>query len=731
MEPISGDLDRKGARVLGFSQQTASTIDRFRRHLAGHDSLCRVCASRNIPTLFTWQRDDAEWDFQHVVQHPDCSFCRLLNNLIVKDHGSSEAYKFLRQKATLRLNRCTLWEYKFNSSIFGRKITIARSGSIESGGDGEHDFCVHTDPEDGSCILPVGTGTPTYGLSPRSLNAGMNLRLIRTWVETCSQNHGYCWQATSNAHRTLQMIIDVKGGCIVKPPRKDNFRYVCLSYVWGKVEQPMLNQKTFKRLAKVGILFRMDLPQTIRDAITLTRDIGERYLWVDCLCLFQDDEVYLQKQIEQMHLIYRQAYLTIIAAAGSNSNSGLPGVRGSTCKREPHHIADVGPIQLSAIHIKPHGELRKSVWNSRGWTFQEEICASRRLIFTKSLVLFSCAEATWREEFPERISVNQVMRYAYPLYPAFGPPNPRRTDGEKEDILRWYSIVLQNYLSRRLTNSEDILKAFSGVTSLLSDVLGNVFWGLSENHFHQAICWHSFGEQVPLKKREKFPSWSWAGWYHPGYTPDQPQVKFIPRENGLGPIPLLQFYSPGRPDKLFPPTVDSKHAHFAPDPPAIIDAIERATEAKPVASMLLAFYSSTLNLWIEPANSSTLYPRNAGSRYTIRSFEDGPLLAMMYANRGEMSIGTHEFVIIGCMQSRSSLFDDLSPPAEGELNAETHSGLLHEEHEVNFEARMEESFYIMLIDTVQNISYRKAVVGGVPASRWWKSTPKRRLVMLA
>jgi heterokaryon incompatibility protein (HET) len=732
MEPSLNDIDRKGVRILGFSQETSHTIDRLRRHFGSHGTLCRVCESRNIPALFTWVRDDAEWDFQHVVQHQDCSFCKLLTNLVVKDHGISEAYKFMREKASLKLSRCSLWEYTFTSGIFGRRISIERSDSVSSDREALHDFCVHADPDDGSCILPVGQGTPSYGLSPRMLNAGLNFKLIRTWVETCSNSHGYCWKPTPGAHKTLQMIIDVRRGCIVKPPQKDKFRYVCLSYVWGMVDQPMLNQKTLRRLTKTGILFRMDLPQTIRDAINLTRDIGERFLWVDCLCLFHDNQESFQEQIEQMHLIYRQAYLTIMAAAGGNSNNGLPGVRGSSCKREPHHIADVGPIQLSAVAIKPHGELRKSVWNSRGWTFQEEICASRRLIFTKSLVLFSCAEATWREEFPERMSVNQVMRYAYPLYPAFGPPNPQRTDGEKEDILKWYSIVLQNYLSRSLTNSGDILKAFSGVTSLLSDVLGPVFWGLSEKYFHQAICWHPSGEQVPLRKRDDFPSWSWAGWHHPGYIPDQPLVKFMPRENGLCPVPLLQFYSPARPDKLSVPNLKPSHSHFAPDPKVLKDTIDNALGTKPIASMVLAFYTSVSCLWVESSQSSTHSAKDNGSRYAIRSFNGGPLIATVCANRGEISTGNHEFIVIGCMQPRQSLFDDLSLPGDGELNTDSHFGSTQDEdNELSFESRMGDSFYIMLIETEQNISHRKAVAGGVPASRWWNSNPERRLVMLA
>jgi hypothetical protein len=495
---------------------------------------------------------------------------------------------------------------------------------------------------------------------------------------------------------------------------------MCLSYVWGKVDQPMLTKKTFKKFSKFGSLSRAVLPQTIRDAINLTRSIGEKYLWVDSLCIFQDDPVNLQAQIEKMHLVYRQAYLTIIAAAGNSSNFGLPGVRGSIARREPHHVATIGSVQLSMVQIKPHGELRKSVWNGRGWTFQEELCASRRLVFTKSVVMFSCAEATWREDFPERLIVNQVERYAYPLYPAFGPFQAQSVS-EKEDVLKWYSIVLQNYLGRSLTNSDDILKAFAGVTSFLSDVLGPVFWGLSENYFHQAICWHCSTDQVPLRRRQGFPSWSWAGWYHPQYLPHQTVLKFLPRENGLGPIPIIQFFSPTRPKLPWPSSVDNVHHHFAPDLGAILDAFENMSMPRHISNKLLAFFTSSATLWVERRKHGRTGQMNGA--YAVRSCEGGQLLATMWAAESDVSSGRYQFIVVGCMPSRLSLFDQLNI-------AKTDAEAFEEEDDLDCQSRMEECYCIMMIGLEGEICYRRAVAGYVPASRWWMVSTKRQLVIL-
>jgi hypothetical protein len=52
--------------------------------------------------------------------------------------------------------------------------------------------------------------------------------------------------------------------------------------------------------------------------------MGEKYLWVDSICIVQDDPVVANAQINQMDLIYAQAVLTIVAATGQNANVDLP-----------------------------------------------------------------------------------------------------------------------------------------------------------------------------------------------------------------------------------------------------------------------------------------------------------------------------------------------------------------------------------------------------------------------
>lgn len=80
------------------------------------------------------------------------------------------------------------------------------------------------------------------------------------------------------------------------------------------------------------------MPKTIADTMALALELGEQYLWVDVLCIIQDDNKDKKEQIAQMDLIYAGALFTIIAAGGSNAQSGLPGLLEGTRKVEQRTV---------------------------------------------------------------------------------------------------------------------------------------------------------------------------------------------------------------------------------------------------------------------------------------------------------------------------------------------------------------------------------------------------------
>jgi hypothetical protein len=108
------------------------------------------------------------------------------------------------------------------------------------------------------------------------------------------------------------------------------------------------------------------LPETIKDTSVLVRRLGGRYLWVDALCLLQNDTEDLYRGVNAMDLIYELAWLTVVAGCGHDANSRLPGVQKGT-RRASRNIVEVKPRVEMGFVTGLDGLLKKSVYNSRAW----------------------------------------------------------------------------------------------------------------------------------------------------------------------------------------------------------------------------------------------------------------------------------------------------------------------------------------------------------------------------
>lgn len=175
---------------------------------------------------------------------------------------------------------------------------------------------------------------------------------------------------TCQRHSTRQLdfrLVDVNDMCIVPAPWKA--RYIALSYVWGQTGRPHLKLMSFNAedLSQLMALksYASEIPYTIRDAITVVRNLGERYLWIDSLCLLQGDDWELQGRMAD--LFYEIAEFTIVAAGNENPFEGLEGVPPTTRRTPSKPIKDIAPglklTEVSDVDIL----LQKSVYRTRAW----------------------------------------------------------------------------------------------------------------------------------------------------------------------------------------------------------------------------------------------------------------------------------------------------------------------------------------------------------------------------
>jgi hypothetical protein len=152
------------------------------------------------------------------------------------------------------------------------------------------------------------------------------------WLHACENYHGIACSAPANydimeVHEDM-LLIDLADSCLVSGFKSR--RYFALSYVWGTTQAIsfMTTKATIEESMKPGGLtqFLKEMANTITDAMEFAYKMNIRYLWVDALCIIQDDEKSKPIQINHMDAIYRQALLTIVAGDNLTAIDGISGL---------------------------------------------------------------------------------------------------------------------------------------------------------------------------------------------------------------------------------------------------------------------------------------------------------------------------------------------------------------------------------------------------------------------
>ncbi|KAF2269566.1 HET-domain-containing protein, partial [Lojkania enalia] len=153
--------------------------------------------------------------------------------------------------------------------------------------------------------------------------------LVKEWIKCCENWHGKSCDLGDHISFNESgefLVVDAVEGCLVNIPC--SARYVALSYVWGGAKTLATCKDNVDKLMRPGALFsRLDeISRTRRDAINLIPLIGERYVWIDVLCMVQDDPDMNKILVNQMDKIYQNAVCTVVVAVGNDANVALPAI---------------------------------------------------------------------------------------------------------------------------------------------------------------------------------------------------------------------------------------------------------------------------------------------------------------------------------------------------------------------------------------------------------------------
>lgn len=560
-------LNQSG-QVRAREQISPTGLDNYPGNEVGKP-LCEVCARHDFSLYFRWRPapglgiPSAHLGPVYHVLRRDCPFCRLVVKAFLRDRPvPRETYTFDHLQVVVTIKYQVL-EVQYGD--LARRDIVLPKGHLPQ--------------------ISLTAGMPTVGpFLSRFVHVGSvnwpqyRFPWIKRFLDVCEQHHGDTCAAKLYTRGRVSsvseiMVIDVHKRCLVRC--EAGIRYLALSYVWG--QQP--NFKTKKHilsfLLEPGSLNCCQIPQTIRDAMDVVFQLNERYLWVDALCIVQDDDAVKFDLINQMHETYENALITIVAASGESCESSLFGATPFQANAARSvEVVDGLPLVWTPADLQ--STLQESLYDTRGWTFQERLLSRRCLYFTDVQVYMTCRQTSERED-NQNVELVHLQEDASVI-----SSNPILTSRTVQDSLdtsptHWhdffwtYNSLLHQYTSRQLTDPSDVLKALAGIMNALENIFNTRFtYGLPEALLDIALLWTPNGAitrrslydavnshkrllrtgkrsvarrygasrsghvaGVPLfangqrfdnldivikataeddSKAQQFPSWSWAGW---------------------------------------------------------------------------------------------------------------------------------------------------------------------------------------------------------------------------
>lgn len=167
-------------------------------------------------------------------------------------------------------------------------------------------------------------------------------------------------------------------------------KYIALSHCWGDIRKHLRlctyrsNIEEFKRNIEVA-----QLPQNFKDMVIITRALNIRYVWIDSICIIQEDTDDWEIEAGNMENVFSAAYCTIAADSAESSLVGF------LHERKPRPCVAV-QYQTTHYFCKTiddfHHDVEKSILNTRGWVLQERALSRRTIHFSANQVYFECGQ---------------------------------------------------------------------------------------------------------------------------------------------------------------------------------------------------------------------------------------------------------------------------------------------------------------------------------------------------
>ncbi|KAL4889851.1 heterokaryon incompatibility protein-domain-containing protein [Aspergillus ambiguus] len=382
-------------------------------------------------------------------------------------------------------------------------------------------------------------------------NSDVAFRRVEAWLELCRTTHDSC----SPPERDPELpnrVVDVGSTgaqvAVIESQGRTG-KYIALSHSWGSSPRITASKATLKDL-KDGIAVSF-LPKTFQDTIHVARRLGVRYIWIDCLCIIQDDSEDWEKEAAQMDRIYRNSYVTVSASASYDSHSGCfpkrqrdsyisPATRslGYNILREGMGPASVmieyehpsQPRNRNIVHLfdewlpgsryrapqkmnigsfgKWFDPIADEPLSSRGWTLQERVLSPRIIHYAADQMYFECDYTLLSEDGFEFLNGScfslarcvDTQRISFDEHGLQNTsmstvPGVNAETGGHRWTHGWLALI-QNYSKRSLSVSKDKLSAVAGVAKVIAEETGDDYLaGAWAAHLPEDIYWRVYAQE--------------------------------------------------------------------------------------------------------------------------------------------------------------------------------------------------------------------------------------------
>ena len=495
--------------------------------------ICRGC--KNVETLLEVHREQqrrGEYPPQAMSQRfhlnykelnscaKVCVTCRVFRQaLLLKQVTHKESPTSMDQTSPLPIIASISPTTTWGNPRFGAEVSISVSiGKAES----------YSSSAVVSCLDSNNLGSLTLPKEPKDPRI---FEQVEKWLKNCTRSHPGCnnlhW-SSKNPKRLCRILSDSQLQLIHSPQKGERLGYTALSYCWGdktlmsesekdKIVEGMTTTHNLQLRSKFFDL--TDLPETVQDAVILTRRLKIEYIWVDTICIVQDDLKDWEREAPTMHEVYGNARFTICASSSEKATDRLLQERECwSYATEPCRLSNkwIGSNDMSLNEMRARSPLSK-----RAWTLQEEYLSIRLLYWSSQRMFWSCAGGQDTEsELAQRATARpSARRSARSPYEWNLKPSQRFLiscrNGESSHLHEDWLDVVESYTQRHLSKEGDRFTAVSGLASRyqLAQQGDEYLAGLWRRTFAEDLAWsvtRAVNREDRKDLQDLIPTWSWA-----------------------------------------------------------------------------------------------------------------------------------------------------------------------------------------------------------------------------